>query len=153
MDAHGDPNGAGQAARAETFQFSPCLDVSDALLKTSGYALKTIHGLLPQPLHHASGAVAVRNVVSQRRKAIWLAALFHFRELFDVELLIGNRAPVVRRVVHGKAGRESSVSADDQPVLPRAASPVLADAAHEPLHVLQTRNRIHHLPALALLVD
>src|SRR5258707_15705687 len=88
-------------------------DFSDELLKASGYALEAVHGLFPQPLHHARRAVAVSDVVSQCRKAIRLAALFHFRELFDVELLIGNRAPVVRRVVHRKARSESSVGTDD----------------------------------------
>src|SRR5690242_11410333 len=132
---------------------NPSLDFSDGLFKTSGYALETIHCLLPQPLHHAGRAVAVRDVVAQRRKTIRLAAFFHFRELLDVELLIGDRAPIVRRVVHGKAWSKSSVGPDDQPVLSGAASPVFTDAPHETFHVLQTRNRIHHFPTLALLVD
>src|SRR6266478_5430173 len=132
---------------------SPSLDSWDELFKTSGYALEAVQGLFPQPLHHAGRAVAVRDVVSQRRKAIRLATLFHLRELLDVELLVADGAPVVRRVVHGKARSECPVGSNDQPVLPGAAAPVLADAAHEALHVLQAGNGIDHLPALALLVD
>src|SRR5262249_31443380 len=56
-------------------------------------------------------------------------------------------------VVHGKARRESSIGADDEPVLSGAASPVLADTAHKALHVSETRNRIDHLPTLTLFVD
>ena len=70
-----------------------------------------------------------------------------------VELLIGHSAPVVRCVVQGKARSETSIGSNDQPVLPGAASPVLADAAHGALHVPEARNRIDHLPALTLLVD
>src|ERR1700720_1272327 len=132
---------------------NPSLDFSDGLFKTSGYSLETIQRLLPQPSHHAGRAVAVRDVVAQRRKTIRFAPFFHFRKLLDVELLIADRPPVVRGVVHRKAGSKGSVSADDQPVLSGAASPVLAAAAHETFHVLQTGNRVHHLPALALLVD
>src|SRR5713101_5374587 len=112
----------------------------DPLFKASRDTLESIHSLLPQPLHHASRAVAVSDVVPQRRKAIRLTALFHFRELFDVELLIGDGAPVVRRVVHWKARSESPVGADDQPVLSGAASPVFAGTAHKAFHVLQARN-------------
>src|ERR1700740_1303136 len=132
---------------------SSSLDSRDELFKASGYALEAVQGLFPQPLHHAGRAVAVRDVVSQRRKAIRLATLFHLRELLDVELLVADGAPVVRRVVHRKARSECPIGSNDQPILSGAASPVLADAAHEPLHVLQTRNRIHHLPALTLLFD
>src|SRR5580704_10931202 len=103
---------------------NPSLDFTDGLFKTSGYALETIQRLLPQPLHHAGRAVAVRDVVSQRRKTIRLAALFHFRQLLDVELLIADCSPVVRSVVHRKARSKGSVSADNQPVLSGAASPV-----------------------------
>src|SRR5258708_24801230 len=131
----------------------PALDSLDELFKAPSDTLEAVHGLLPQPLHHAGRAVAVSDVVPQRRKATRLAALFHFRELFDIELLIADGAPVVRRVVQGKTRSESSVGTDDQPVLSGAASPVLTHAAHEAFHVLQTRNRIDHLPTLALFVD
>src|SRR5580700_8472887 len=82
---------------------NPSSDFSDALFKASGNALEAVHGLFPQPLHHAGRAVAVSDVVPQGRKAIRLAALFHLRELLDVEFLIAHRSPVIRRVVHRKA--------------------------------------------------
>ena len=71
-------------------------------------------------------------------KAIWLAALFHLRELFDVELLIADRAPGVCGVVEGKARSQRPVGTDDQPVLSRAADPVFTNSAHEAFHVLET---------------
>src|SRR5260370_29186940 len=80
----------------------PSLHSLDELFKASSDTLEAVHGLLPQPLHHAGRAVAVSNVVPQRRKAIRLAALFHFRELFYIELLIADRAPVGRRDLQGK---------------------------------------------------
>src|SRR5260370_38887547 len=73
----------------------PSLHCSGELFKASGYPLEAVQGLLPQPLHHASRAVAVSDVVPQRRKAIRLAALFHIRELLDIELLIADGAPIV----------------------------------------------------------
>src|SRR5580704_3030573 len=131
----------------------PSLHLSDELLKASCCALEAVQGLFPKPLHHASRAVAVSDVVPQRRKAIRLAALFHIRELLDIELLISDGAPVVVCVVHGKARSDCPVGSNNQPVLSGAAPPVLAATAHEPFHVLQAGNRINHLPTLTLLVD
>src|SRR5713101_2407908 len=108
----------------------------DPLFKASRDTLESIHSLLPQPLHHASRAVAVSDVVPQRRKAIRLAALFHIRELLDIELLIADGAPVVGCVVHGKARSECPVGSNNQPVLSGATPPMLAATAHEPFHVL-----------------
>src|SRR5260370_17224430 len=68
----------------------------------------------------------------QCRKAIRLAALFHIRELLDIELLIADGTPVVVCVVHGKARSECPVGSNNQPVLSASAPPVLAPTAHEP---------------------
>src|ERR1700730_5817254 len=119
---------------------SPSLHCLDELFKASGYTLEAVQGLLPQPLHHASRAVAVSDVVPQRRKAIRLEALFHIRELLDIELLIADGAPVVVCVVHLSFASESPVGSNKQPVLSGAAPPVLATTAHDPFHVLQTGN-------------
>src|SRR5258708_37367352 len=85
----------------------PSLHSLDELFKASSDTLEAVHGLLPQPLHHAGRAVAVSDVVPQRRKAIRLAALFHFRELFDIQLLIAVGAPCVPLVVQGQTRTES----------------------------------------------
>src|SRR5258708_27985589 len=114
----------------------PSLRCSDELFKASGYTLEAVQGLLPQPLHHASRAVAVSDVVPQCRKTIRLAALFHIRELLDIELLIADAAPVVGCVVHAKPRSECPVGSNNQPVLSGATPPMLAATAHEPFHVL-----------------
>src|SRR5260370_9538720 len=99
------------------------LDCSGELFKASGYTLEAVQGLLPQPLHHASRAVAVSDVVPQRRKAIRLAALFHIRELLDIELLIADGAPIVVCVVHAKARSQCPVGSTNKPILPCSAPP------------------------------
>src|SRR5260370_31253329 len=123
------------------------------LFKTSRHALESVHRLFPEPIHDTSCAVTVGNVVAERRKTVRLAALLHFGQLFEVELLIFNRAPIIFRVVHGEARCKGSIGADDQPVLAGTAAPVFAGTAHETFHVLEPGNGIDHLPALALLVD
>ena len=109
--------------------------------------------LLKQPLHYAGGVVAVRHVVAQGREAVGLATLLHFGELFQIELLILDCAPIVFGVIHREARSEGAVGADDEPVLTGAATPVFAYTAHEALHILQARNGINHFVALALLVN
>src|SRR5262249_32271032 len=120
---------------------------------TAGYALETMHGLACEPFHDARSTVAICNVISQRGKTIWFAALLHFGQLFQVKFLIFDGAPVVMCVVHREAGCKRTVRADNQPVLPCAAAPMLSDSAHEAFHVLQASDGVHHLPPLALLVD
>ena len=109
--------------------------------------------LLQEPLHYAGGVVAVRHVVAQGREAVGLATLLHFGELFQIELLILDCAPIVFGVIHREARSEGAVGADDEPVLTGAATPVFAYTAHEALHILQARNGINHFVALALLVN
>src|SRR6266852_3490637 len=107
------------------------------LLEAARDALKSVARLLQQPFHHASRIVAIRDVIAQRRKTIWLAALLHFGELAQVKFLILDCTPVVARVIHGEARSQRAVGADDQPVLAGAAAPMLADRAHESFHVLR----------------
>ena len=123
------------------------------LLETSGYTLESVACLLKEPLHYAGGVVAVRHIVAQGGEAVGLATLLHFGELLEIELLIFNGAPIVFGVVHREAGSEGAVRADDKPVLTGAATPVLANTAHEALHILQSRDGIDHFVPLALLVN
>ncbi len=97
--------------------------------------------------------MAVRHVVAQGRKAIRLAALFHVGELFEIEFLIFDRAPIIFCFVHRETWRERSFGANDQPVLARAAAPMFSDSAYESLHILQAWNGVEQFVALALLVN
>src|SRR5208283_882522 len=123
------------------------------LFKTSGYTLESVACLLEEPLHYAGGVVAVRHIVAEGGEAVRFATLLHFGELLEIELLLLDGAPIVFGVVHGEARRQRSIGANDQPILTGAATPVLADTAHEALHVLQAGDGIGHFVALALLVD
>src|SRR5215471_7931647 len=123
------------------------------LLKTSGYTLESVACLLKEPLHHSGSIVAVCDIVAKGGETVGLATLLHFGELPEIELLIFDCAPIIFGVVHREAGGQGAVRADDKPVLTGAATPVLAYAPHEALHVLQPGNGIDHFVALALLVN
>src|SRR5260370_21757053 len=97
--------------------------LDSGLLEAAGHALKAVHRLFPEPLHDASSAVAVGDVIAERGKTLWLASLLHFRELFYVGFLIFDRAPMVFPVVHGGASRTSSLRARNQPLLSGPAAP------------------------------
>src|SRR2546423_9972233 len=83
-------------------------------------AAEAVHRLARDPLEDALGVVAVGEDVVAGRKTVLRALLLHLVELLMVELRVLNRAPVVRRRVHGKAGRERAVGPYDERVLPRA---------------------------------
>ena len=72
----------------------------------------------------------------------------HLVELLDVELVVADHAPVVRRRVHREARRQRAVRANDQRVLTGAALPGWNLAAHQQLHVFHVLNGIDHLVAV-----
>src|SRR5260370_35978684 len=111
--------------------------LDSGLLEAAGHALEAMHRLLPEPLHDASSAIAVGDVIAERGKTLRFAALLHVRQLLNVKLLVSDRSPIVFRVVHEEARRKRSICSDDQPVLSGAAAPVFADTAHEAFHVLE----------------
>src|SRR6476660_1336190 len=78
------------------------------LFETSRCALKAILDLFPK--HFMTRAV-LRNT-RRCSRAVWLAALFHFRELLASKILIAYGSPIVSRVVLRKTG-QCALSADD----------------------------------------
>src|SRR5437588_12245314 len=99
-------------------------------------AAEAVYRLARDPFQHALGVVAVGEYVVACRETVLRALLLHLVELLTVELRVLNRAPVVRRGVHGEAGRERAVGAYDERVLPGATLPGRNLSAHEFLHVL-----------------
>src|SRR6516225_7227373 len=128
-------------------------DIEPRLFETASDTLETVACLLKEPLHHAGHVIAVSDVVAEGREAMGLTSLLHCGKLLEIEFVVFDRAPIVVGVVHREARRKSAVGADDEPVLAGAASPMFSDTAHEAFHVLQARDGIDHLVALALLVD
>src|ERR1700693_1254023 len=96
-----------------------------SILKTSRGALKTVRSLLQKPADGPRCVVAVSQVVVQRGEAALLALHLHLSELLFLEARIAGRSPAVRSAVHGETGRQCSVRANDQRILPRTAVPVL----------------------------
>src|SRR5262249_47988021 len=91
--------------------------------------------------------------ITECGKTVRFTTLFHLRKLPEIEFVFADGAPIVFGVVHWKARRETTVGANDQPVLPSSASPVFALTTHKFLHLLQARNGINHLVTVALFVD
>jgi len=83
-------------------------------LEAVGRAFEAVHCLLQAPRNHTKIVVAVAEDVVASRKTVRRAFLLHLVELFDLELVIADGAPVVRRRVHREAGRERAVGADNQ---------------------------------------
>ena len=106
-----------------------------------------------EPIGSHECVVAVRQVVVQGGKAALLALHLHARQAAVSRSRIAGRSPVVRSAVHRETGRQRSIGANDQRILPRAAVPLLQFAAHERLHFLQPANGVHHLIAGTVLVD
>jgi hypothetical protein len=79
-----------------------------------------------------------------------LAGLFLMIELFGLELVIANHAPVVTRCIHWETGRERSIYSNDHRVL--AGTTVLGKviAFPEVNHLPETRVRVHHLVSRVL---
>src|SRR5215475_6433555 len=141
-------NGLGQRFRTD-----PRPALSSASLKTASDTLETMFCLLPEPLHDAAHVITIRDVIAQGGEAMRFAALLHFPELLEIELVFLDGAPIVGGVVHRETRGQGAIGADDEPILATTAAPVFSNAAHEALHVLQAGNGVDHFVALALLVN
>src|SRR5215471_20018755 len=71
----------------------------------------------------------------------------------NIEAMVSDSPPVVSSRVHWKARCQRPIHPDDDVILAGAAAPRFDLATHEILHFVQPLDRIHHLIALALLVD
>jgi hypothetical protein len=87
--------------------------------------------LFEEVLDHALVVVAPAKNVIQRGKAVRLAAFFLMVELFGVELVVADNAPVIARGVHGEARRQRPIDANDHGILAGAAIPGEVIALHE----------------------
>src|SRR5262249_38729710 len=134
-----------------TFNFQPAT-FNLQLIKASTYALKSARSLLEHPFDYPGVVVAITQVMVERREAMLLALLLHVVELLDLEFMIPDDSPVVRRRIHRETGRNSPIDSDDYVVLTGATVPGLDLAPHEVLHVIEPFNGIHHLVALAVLL-
>src|SRR5580692_12380109 len=95
------------------------------VLETFRSSLQSVgHDLFPYPSDHARIVVAVAQIVVERGEAVTLAGVFHLFELLLVELRVVDISPIEGRWVHGEAGCDRTVSADDYVVLPSAAIPI-----------------------------
>lgn len=79
--------------------------------------------VFPHELNDARVVVAIGKVVVQGGEAMLLAGVLHFRQGFAFEFVAFDGAPVVGGPIHGEAGRNRTVSADDHVVLAGAAVP------------------------------
>ena len=75
--------------------------------------------------------VAPAQDVIERRKTVGLAGLFLVVQLFGVELVIDDYAPVIACRIHRKARCESSINPDNHGVLTGTAVPGKVFAFHE----------------------
>src|ERR1039457_3005243 len=105
------------------------------LRKAPRKPLKSARCLLKNPARSAPIVVTKRQVVVQRGEAMRLALLLHLLELAAIEVWFFDGAPVVGGGIHGEAGTESAIHADDHVVLPGAAIPILKFAVHELTHI------------------
>src|SRR6267142_361664 len=99
-------------------------------LEAAGRSLESMHRLLGGPGHHPQGVIAVAENVIAGRKTMLGAFDFHLVQLFDFELVIPDHAPIVRRRIHGEAGRQRAIRPDDQRVLTGATLPGWHLTAH-----------------------
>src|ERR1700676_1775906 len=126
---------------AETRGFSPARRLA-LFVEAPGHALEPARALLQHPLHDAAVVVAVSQIVIQRRKAVCLAILFHLVQLRHLELVLFNRAPVIRRRIHREARRKRAIHANDDRVLAGAAVPRFPFSAQKVPHIVQALHRI-----------
>src|SRR5260370_16776542 len=98
--------------------------LDSGLLEAAGHALEAVHRLFPEPLHDASSAVAVGDVISERGKTLWLAPFLPFPELFLIEFLIFHPTPIVFRL----SPRDPS----PHTFLPPANPPIFSPPPHPP---------------------
>ena len=80
-----------------------------------------------------------------------LAGLLLLVELFRLELVIADDAPVVARCIHWEAWRQRAVDANDHRVLSGAAVPGKVLALHESDHLPEPGVGVDHLVSGVLL--
>lgn len=80
-----------------------------------------------------------------------LTAFLLVVELFGVELVIADNAPVIAGAIHRETWRQGANHADDHGVLAPAAVPGEVPALHEIDHLPEPRVRIHHFVTGVLL--
>src|ERR1700733_12771001 len=100
-------------------------------LHLSVRSLEAVSELLEEIFNDALVVVAPAQDVIERRKTVGLAGLFLVIQLFGVELVIADYAPVIARRIHRKARCESSIDTDDHGVLTGTAVPGEVFAFHE----------------------
>ena len=97
--------------------------VSRDVLEASRCPFKPVHRLLQRPFNYPGVVIAIAKDIVACRETVLGALDLHLIELFNVELMVFDRSPVMRRGIHWKARCKSSVSPDNQRILPGAAIP------------------------------
>src|SRR6266478_7136060 len=110
-------------SRRKRNAFSGPHRVSRVVLEAARCSFKPVHRLLQRPLDYPGVVIAITKDVVACRETMLRAFDLHLIQLLNVELVVFDRSPVVRRGIHWEARCKSSVGPDNQRILPGAAIP------------------------------